>query len=559
MLARRLRLVVILMPLCAAACRTPAPAPPAPPTANSAPGSVRILATAELHGTTEPCGCTSDPLGDLARIAGLASGGLWVDAGDLLYDAQAPSESRRAQADRKAEAIARIYGDARAESAIGPSDLFSFGGGAKIELARQACNAPVEAFAVKASTQVREVNGLRIGVFGVVDPARFLATRDKLPLPARKGLTIPQPPGDAARAAIAALRADGAEIIVGLLSMTRAEARKLLATTPGIDFGVIGLDVEDGMPEVEPVGQGWLLAPADQGRKVARLDIVRRDAPARSHMTLTQWEGAAGRALATERLEKRKKALRAQLDAWKRDPSADPTFIAAREAELVELDKTPTTDVAPPPAGPYFSYALVPIRRALPRDGKVAAALKQLDVEIGRANFAAAIGEVPPPAAAGKPHFVGSAACEKCHKPAVTFWQKTRHAQSWKTLVDAGKQYNYDCIGCHVTGWQLDGGSLLGTVEKQGLVNVQCEVCHGPGSRHVEEQGLDDPKTIARAPANDLCRGRCHTKEHSDTFDEVPYLRDIVGPGHGEGRRRTLGDGVTAHQLRAKATAEAMQ
>ena len=522
------------------------------------PSAARLLATAELHGTTEPCGCNSDPLGDLARIAGLATGGLWLDAGELLYDAQPPSTSQRAQADRKAEAISNIYRDAKAESAMGPSDTFAFGGTTQLALPRQACNVTVAMLRVaQAEPRVREVNGLRVGVFGAVDPARFVAARDKLRMPGLRALAKPEAPDVAAKRAIAKLRADGAEIIVGLLSMNRAESRKLLTAVPGIDFGIIGLDVEDGMPEAEPVGAGWLLAPADQGRKVARLDIVKRDAPARAHVALSQWEGLSGRAIAIERLEKRKKALQAQLDAWKADTTADPAFVAARKAELDELVKRGAPPLAPPPSGPYFSYSLVPIRRALPRDAKVAAALKQLDLEIGKANLAAAAGQPSPPGVPGKPTYVGDAACTRCHKTAAAFWQKTRHAQAWKTLVDAGKQYNYDCIGCHVTGWQLPGGSALGTVEKQGLVNVQCEVCHGPGSKHVAEDGMDDPKTLARAPDNDLCRGRCHTQEHSDTFALEPYLRDILGAGHGEARRKALGDGPTGHELRAKAMAEA--
>jgi hypothetical protein len=32
-----------------------------------------IFYTAEIHGTPEPCGCTSDPLGDVARYAALVA------------------------------------------------------------------------------------------------------------------------------------------------------------------------------------------------------------------------------------------------------------------------------------------------------------------------------------------------------------------------------------------------------------------------------------------------------------------------------------------------------
>ena len=53
-----------------------------------------------------------------------------------------------------------------------------------------------------------------------------------------------------------------------------------------------------------------------------------------------------------------------------------------------------------------------------------------------------------------------------------------------------------------------------------------------------------------------MCLG-CHTEQHSDTFAYVPYLRDIVGPGHGGARRTALGPGATGHELRTAALARA--
>src|SRR6185503_4942863 len=51
-----------------------------------------LFYTAEVHGAVEPCGCTSDPLGDISRLAAVMAdarrGGTAVallDAGSLLY------------------------------------------------------------------------------------------------------------------------------------------------------------------------------------------------------------------------------------------------------------------------------------------------------------------------------------------------------------------------------------------------------------------------------------------------------------------------------------------
>src|SRR3954468_13184476 len=84
---------------------------------------VTIVATGEIKGTAEPCGCTSDPLGDVSRVASLAKGGLWVDAGSLLYDETPPGAPGRVQSDLKAQTLARICVSAGAEVGLGPDDL----------------------------------------------------------------------------------------------------------------------------------------------------------------------------------------------------------------------------------------------------------------------------------------------------------------------------------------------------------------------------------------------------------------------------------------------------
>jgi len=210
-------------------------------------------------------------------------------------------------------------------------------------------------------------------------------------------------------------------------------------------------------------------------------------------------------------MQKRIATLEKQLAEWRKDPTADKAFVQARAAELAELQEQADVANRPMPVPPpkdanYFEYELVAMRHTIARDPAIAGELKKLAHDIGQVNLRAAKGTEPPAAEAGAPRYVGVEACGKCHKPAVDFWKTTVHAQAWKTLVDVDKQYNYDCIGCHVTGWQKAGGVNLATVEKKKLVDVQCEVCHGPGSKHVADAGSMsrarwcDGRPIAFAP-----------------------------------------------------------
>ena len=76
------------------------------------------------------------------------------------------------------------------------------------------------------------------------------------------------------------------------------------------------------------------------------------------------------------------------------------------------------------------------------------------------------------------------------------------------------------------------GGSEV--VQNTGLRDVQCEVCHGPGSAHIDAASDAARRaTIRRDAPADVCAG-CHTPEHSDHFDYGTYRPRILGPGHGQ-------------------------
>ena len=72
-------------------------------------------------------------------------------------------------------------------------------------------------------------------------------------------------------------------------------------------------------------------------------------------------------------------------------------------------------------------------------------------------------------------------------------WDKTRHAHAYETLATQFKEYNLDCVSCHVTGYEQPGGSSVTHVDK--LNDVQCEFCHGPSSRHAVHATSGEPAT----------------------------------------------------------------
>ena len=501
-----------------------------------------VLYTAQIQGTLEPCGCTSDPLGDVARVTALvrrtARGGatLLVDAGNLTYPAGEIPSGKQEAADLVAGFLAQEmtrlpFGG----SALGETDLAR--GVARVQPKRLAAN--LDNLAFVEPSRIKLVGGIKIGVFGLVDPG----------LAREKGLHA-EDPVSAARAEADRLRAAGAEITIALAPLERGQARAV-AREAAVDFVVLGTDVGQGSSRAEKLGSAFLLVPGSEMQWVGRLEIVLRGARSAGE-SLRDAGGPAANRMRAEEADRQARQLDADLARWENDAASDAAFVAAKREERNELRaeaaRLAGTTWAAPAQGSYFVNQLLPIRRSLSRDPALAASMRKLDKAVGAANLKLA--EPPPPAEPGRAHFSGDASCVRCHKAAARFCKRTAHAHAWKTLQAVGKTGHGDCVSCHVTGYGEMGGSSLGF--SKGLENVGCEACHGPGSIHVDKRGLEKPLALRTSTPESVCT-RCHNEKHSDTFQYEAYLRDIIGPGHGEDARDKLGAGPTARDLRRAA------
>lgn len=116
--------------------------------------------------------------------------------------------------------------------------------------------------------------------------------------------------------------------------------------------------------------------------------------------------------------------------------------------------------------------------------------------------------------------YVGVNTCSACHPSAAEVWRNTAHAHSIKTLENALQSHNPSCLRCHVTGLGHPGGFP----EKDNLINVGCEACHGPGSEHVTDP-MAGYGELPDAPA--ACVG-CHTHDNSPAFRWEPYWSAIA-------------------------------
>ena len=519
----------------------PAKAPP--------PATFTVFALAEVRGQVGPCGCTSDPLGDLSRTAKVieeakAKGPvIVVDAGSLLYSQNPVPPQLATQEELKANLLATVYRESLAAVAVGlgPADLAK--GAQGVRFPRTEENVEDPAYPTTKAKLV-PAGDAKVGVFGVIATGALPAVKTGDPVAAGK-------------AAVASLRKQGAQIVIALVqASSKRDAVELARDIGGIDLAVAGLGAVAPEPErieveASKVGGGWLIVPANRGQIVSRVDVWVRGAGS----PLADAIGRGTAAAKIARIDHEAALLDTELAKFAKDPAADPKFVAnkkhEREQLVVEKKQLEAQPLVVPAQGSFFTLEQLRINKTLACDKPVQDLIRSYDQAAGEANVKAAAQKKVPAPAKGKASYVGSEACADCHQDQVDYWKKTVHAGAWKTLVDRGQQYDYSCIGCHVTGWEQPGGSNLAHNDK--LRDVQCETCHGPGSIHVAKGGEEKPAALVRDPPHDLCATQCHTKEHSDTFEYTAYLRDIVGPGHGADRRKKLGDGPTGHELRSAA------
>ncbi len=504
---------------------------PEPPRTPSGP-SVRLYFMSTLAGALEPCGCRKDMLGGADHAAALleqkraeAPFELVLAAGPLLF---ADPELPRDRGDQdlwKARALASALADIGLDAwAPGVND-FSAGESALGELTRStgakllAANLPNPSGLPLAATALFEVGPYRVGVVGIgardaAEPASDVLARSL-------------------EAALAELRQAGAQIQVALVSTSRGAGLRLAEKVPGFDVILLGKaaergDANDAAFPPALIGETLVVQAPNHLQALAYVDlfVVGDDFSFADTAGLERVERIDSLKRQTAELERR-------LASYQADPAFDPKELAAviaqlarqrSEIEHLEADKAPSG-----PAQSSFQYRLVEVREGAGSSSKVSQRMSEYYRQVNQHNREAFKDRLPAQAPPGSSHYVGGAECTGCHASADRFWSSSQHATAYETLSREFKEFNLDCVGCHVTGYNRPGGSTVTHVEK--LTDVQCEACHGAGSRHVESGG--DTELITLAPAQSVCRSCHHAPHVVDDWDAAAALRKVVGPGHG--------------------------
>lgn len=155
--------------------------------------------------------------------------------------------------------------------------------------------------------------------------------------------------------------------------------------------------------------------------------------------------------------------------------------------------------------------------------------------------IAAGLTVVVLPAQAEDPHYVGVDKCKKCHRKSNSGeqyqkWKDMKHSKAYETLAsdkakEAAKKAGItgdpqkapECLKCHVTAFGVDAALIDTTFKMED--GVQCETCHGPGSKYKKKKIMKDVEKAKAAgliiPEEKLCR-ECHN-EDSPFYEEFDF------------------------------------
>ena len=479
---------------------------PAENTSKGAKVDLRLAVLTDLQGAIEPCGCTSDPLGGVDRLATALDEKARQDSiptllllsGDSFFRETKIEAMAIPQERSRANTLAKILTDLNV-SAVGPGPIDALHA-SLLDLPASFSMEMLNA----GETKVIKVASRQIGIMSVDDD----------PLVVEK-----------AKSTSASLKEEGAELVIVLGALARRTAKKI-AALPAVDFVIQGgVDDETPIPP-RSSGNGWILHAGRQGQHVGFVD-------------LSFGEGAAWQDVSAWSAEKKRTMLDGEIEdlglkiaEWESTKKVSPEDLALQKARLVELrSERNKLDSAATRRARSFSMSVIPLSSDVGTDLKVNAWMVAHDKNVNEANRKALADLKPANIKRGEIPYVGSTVCAACHTTQKEWWSGHPHGHAYATLEKRHKEFSLDCVGCHVTGYNQPGGSTVTHNLDGALQNVGCESCHGPGASHVK----DPTKKLVLNPPESTCIG-CHNEEHSDLFDYQKYRETLIVPGHGKDR-----------------------
>jgi hypothetical protein len=447
---------------------------------------------------------------------------LLLDTGNLFFRKPLQTETKRKDALLRADILVHSYNEMGYEVVnIGEKDLM-MGSRFLADLTQKAKFQMVSANLVEKKNQatlfkpyvIKEMVGLKIGIFGLLDDSFTPAIQEKDP-----NLMILDPLLTS-KTVTKHLR-EQCDLIILLSQLGESRDRRLARENSQIDF-ILGGGGDALKAVSDRVNDIPLYRLDPRGGYVGRIDyvLVNRRRPITFSISKERDEMEKR----MERLINRSMQIKSEMAKSGKQEEMKLKELNFLEMKRKELEKA----LLAFENQNVYRHMAIPVQLSVEDDPKI-----MKGVEHYRAESA----KLYKPKVAGLPEkglsekemiaripkdslFVGAITCKKCHEVNYRNWLKTKHAKASQTIVASPKYAQEECLMCHSTGYGKMGD--YATVEEVPfyLQGVQCETCHGPGRGHPGKGKIERKVTLG------VCRN-CHTKDQSPAFNYIAYLEKI--------------------------------
>ena len=348
---------------------------------------IGILHGSNVMGELDDCGCNINPLGGLARKVQWIEDHrkswdalLVLDTGDLFTNRAKLTKEEHTVAVSRAQTFLDAYKAASYDAiAIGDRDL-ALGADMLLTLQEKAgfrfLNANLRdkdtRKTIFTERMITEKEGVKIGLFGLL-PARLLSSLESVDPAWRM-----EDPIRAARTQVAALKAEGADVIVALAHLPDADLETLADRVDGLTFVLGGQSVAEPR-HPNRLGQTYLLGGHEKGKHLSVLSLFMEedDFSFSDPMAKSQLESTIK--TLTERVSSRSTAIKeaesnnqtSNLDWLKRD------LVKARtELQMAKMDLGEFGDEKD--EGSFIVFDLVGIGKNLPEHPETSSRISAL-------------------------------------------------------------------------------------------------------------------------------------------------------------------------------------
>jgi hypothetical protein len=180
---------------------------------------------------------------------------------------------------------------------------------------------------------------------------------------------------------------------------------------------------------------------------------------------------------------------------------------------------------------------LVTLPKSAPIDTMVASMLNAFFVEEGERRKKMQVTQFvarDPRTGKLREKYIGMETCARCHDRTASDFMVSPHFRTFARMTESENERNAKCLPCHTTGYGQFSGYDPESDEKGGidLRGVQCEACHGPGTKHTRDGKYKEG-------ARKSCRA-CHDSKNSPHFNFQTFWAKV---GH-----RALADSAGAEE-----------